>query len=81
MPSGKCSSFTPDVVLLDIMLGNQSGFDLARELASSNADSPAIILISTRAEADFTGLIGQTPAAGFMPKSELSAGAIRRVLG
>ena len=77
----KVQQLHPDVVLLDIMLGNQSGFDLARELASSNADSPAIILISTRAEADFTGLIAQTPAAGFVPKSELSASAIRRLLG
>ena len=60
---------------------HESGFDLARELAYLNADSPAIILISTRAEADFEGLIAQTPAAGFVPKSELSASAIRRLLG
>ena len=77
----KVQQLHPDVVLVDIMLGNQSGFDLARELASSNAGSPAIILISTRAEADFIGLIAQTPAAGFVPKSELSASAIRRLLG
>ena len=76
----KVQELHPDVVLVDIMLGNESGFDLAQELASSTADSPAIILISTRAQADFTGLIAQTPAAGFMPKSELSARAIRRLL-
>jgi hypothetical protein len=37
-----------------------------------------VILISTHAEADFADLIAQTPAAGFVPKSELSAAAIRR---
>ncbi len=77
----KVQELHPDVVLVDIMLGKESGFDLARELASSNADHTAIILISTRAEADFAGLIAQTPAAGFVPKSELSASAIRRLLG
>lgn len=77
----KTQELHPNVVLVDIMLGNESGFDLARELASSNADSTAIMLISTRAEADFAGLIAQTPAAGFVPKSELSASAIRRLLG
>jgi CheY-like chemotaxis protein len=71
----------PDVVLVDIILGSESGFDLARELCDIDADRPAIILISTRAEADFTGLIAETPAAGFVPKSELSASAIRRLLG
>ncbi len=77
----KVQELHPDVVLVDIMLGKESGFDLARELASGNAHHTAIILISTRAEADFAGLIAQTPAAGFVPKSELSAGAIRRLLG
>ena len=77
----KVQELHPDVVLVDIMLGNESGFDLARELASSNADSPAIILTSTGAEADFADLIAQAPAAGFVPKSELSASVIRRLLG
>jgi CheY-like chemotaxis protein len=71
----------PDVVLVDIMLGNESGFDLARELARIDAGRPAVILISTRAESDFAGQIAETPAAGFVPKFELSASAIRRLLG
>jgi DNA-binding NarL/FixJ family response regulator len=67
----------PDVVLVDIMLGNESGFDLARRLAER--ETPAtVILISTHSGADFADLIAETPAAGFLPKSELSAGAIRR---
>jgi two-component system nitrate/nitrite response regulator NarL len=39
-----------------------------------------VILISTHAEADFADLIDESPAAGFLPKSELSAGAIHRLL-
>ena len=70
----------PDVVLVDIMLGRESGFDVARRLADTESAGIAVILISTHAEADFADLIGEAPVAGFMPKSDLSANAIRRVL-
>jgi hypothetical protein len=39
-----------------------------------------VILISTHAEADFADLIAASPAAGFLPKSELSLDAIARIL-
>jgi len=67
----------PDVALVDISLGRQSGLHLARLLAR---DGPAVILISSYAEADYADLIRETPAAGFVPKSELSASAIERLL-
>ena len=68
----------PDVVLVDIMLGPENGFDLARRLAEDDGRA-AVILVSTHAEADFADLIADTPAAGFVPKLELSADAIRRL--
>ena len=71
----------PDVVLVDIMLGHESGIDLARRLAEANSGGPVIILISTHAEADFADLIQEAPVAGFVPKSELSASAIRQLAG
>ena len=71
----------PNVVLVDIMLGHESGIDLARRLAAANSGGPVIILISTHAEADFADLIQEAPVAGFVPKSELSASAIRRLAG
>jgi DNA-binding NarL/FixJ family response regulator len=71
----------PDVVLVDISLGEESGFDVARRLVEdSRAGGPTVILISTHSEADFADLIAESPAAGFLPKSELSASAIRRML-
>jgi two-component system, NarL family, nitrate/nitrite response regulator NarL len=69
----------PDVILLDIALGAESGLDLARRLVEGDPDGPRIILISTHAEADFTDLIDATPVAGFVPKSQLSASAVRRL--
>jgi DNA-binding NarL/FixJ family response regulator len=69
----------PDVVLVDIALGTESGFDLARRLVEEASSGAAVILISTHAEADFADLIEQTPVVGFVSKSELSASAIRRL--
>jgi DNA-binding NarL/FixJ family response regulator len=72
----------PDLVLVDIGLGNESGFDLARLLAQDGLVAGAeVILISTGAEADYRELIDDSPAAGFLAKSELSVRGISRLLG
>ena len=72
----------PDIILVDIGLGQESGFDLARLLARDGAGAGAgVILISTGAEADYRELIAESPAAGFLPKSELSARGISQILG
>jgi CheY-like chemotaxis protein len=68
-----------DVVLIDIRLGDESGFDVTRRLADSGHPA-ALIMISTHAEADYADLIAESPAAGFLPKAQLSGAAIRRVL-
>jgi DNA-binding NarL/FixJ family response regulator len=71
----------PDVVLVDIRLGRESGFDLARQLAETDPGARAVILISTHTEADFADLIEGAPVAGFLAKSALSADAIRQLAG
>jgi DNA-binding NarL/FixJ family response regulator len=71
----------PDIVLVDISLGEESGVDLARQLLEGDLDpEAAVILISTRAEEDVAELIAESPAAGFLPKAKLSASAIRRIV-
>jgi two-component system, NarL family, nitrate/nitrite response regulator NarL len=76
----------PDVILLDINLGTDSGFDLARRLAERDrpgqpaAERTKIILISSHAEDDFEELIAASPALGFLDKATLSARAIQRLL-
>jgi DNA-binding NarL/FixJ family response regulator len=69
----------PDVILVDITIRYESGFDLARQLAGTDLGGSAVILISTHAEAEFADLIEEAPVAGFVPKSELSASAIQRL--
>jgi two-component system, NarL family, nitrate/nitrite response regulator NarL len=71
----------PDVALVDISLGSESGLELARRLVDIDGAAPTVILISTHAETDFAELIEEAPVAGFVPKAELSASAIRRLVG
>jgi len=71
----------PDVALVDIDLGEESGFDVARRLAALNGPEPApVVLISAYPEADFAELIAASPAVGFLAKSDVSATRIREVL-
>ena len=70
----------PDVVLVDIDLGRESGFELSRRLVEGLSGGSTTILISTHDEADFADLIAASPAIGFVAKSDLSATAIRRLL-
>jgi two-component system nitrate/nitrite response regulator NarL len=71
----------PDLVLVDIGLGEDSGFELVRQLASDDDTADLnVILISTQSEDDFAELIRESPAVGFVSKWELSRFAIEDVL-
>ena len=71
----------PDVVLVDIDLGPESGLDLARQLAAeSDWHGTKVILISTHSAEDFSDLITASPAIGFLPKSRLSRTAVEELL-
>ena len=71
----------PDVVLVDVWLGEESGLELARRLVEGGEpDGAPVVLISTRAEAEVADLVAGSPAAGFVSKADLSAAAIRRLL-
>ena len=70
----------PDVVLVDIKLAGESGFECARRLVQGATEVAPVVLISTHAEEDLAELIADSPPAAFLPKSELSADALRRIL-
>jgi DNA-binding NarL/FixJ family response regulator len=73
-------SIRPDVVLIDVNLGDESGFDVAAAIADIDASvSPALILISTYSLEDYLDF--PTPSAtAFVHKSDLSGTTIRRIL-
>jgi DNA-binding NarL/FixJ family response regulator len=70
----------PDVTLVDIDLGPENGFELAATLSNGPAASSSVILVSTHSEEELGELIAVSPALGFIPKTRLSAQAIRDLL-
>jgi CheY-like chemotaxis protein len=72
----------PDLALVDIDLGGESGIAVARRLCANELRglAGAVILISAHAEEEFAELIAASPAVGFLAKSELSADAIEALL-
>ena len=67
----------PDVVLLDIRLPDIDGFRVAERLSGA---ARAIVLTSSHDRSDFAREIANSPADGFVPKSELSAEAITSLI-
>jgi DNA-binding NarL/FixJ family response regulator len=71
----------PDVILVDIDLGAESGFDVVEALhAAGVRPRPDIILVSTHDEEDFADLVESSSAIGFLPKFGLSADAVVALL-
>jgi two-component system, NarL family, nitrate/nitrite response regulator NarL len=69
-------SLVPDVALVDIELGEEDGIELSHVLAAHTR----VVLISSYDQADLGDLIARSPAAGFLPKTDLGAAEIMRLL-
>jgi len=77
----QAETLRPDIVLVDIALGEENGFDLARQLVQDGVGAEStVVLISTRAEEDVADQLTETPAAGFLSKTALSAAAILQIV-
>ncbi|MET7419369.1 response regulator transcription factor [Dactylosporangium sp. NPDC005555] len=61
----------PDVVLVDVGLGEESGFDLAARI-----EVTPVIMVSAFAAEEIADLIADSRAIGFLPKEQVSAAAI-----
>lgn len=62
----------PDVVLLDVLLPDTSGFELAEALCVDPAP-PVVVLTSSRSAEDFDGSLARSSARGFIAKRDLTA--------
>jgi DNA-binding NarL/FixJ family response regulator len=69
----------PDVVLLDIQLPDLDGIRASKRIAALNGRS-AVVLTSSCDVVDVAGALAESPARGFIPKSELSGDALRELL-
>ena len=71
----------PQVVLLDLQLPDLSGLEVARRIARGGGERPAVVLTSLRDGADFSSLVRDSGARGFIDKTEFSGAALRRLVG
>ena len=75
---------SPQLVLLDIQLPDTDGFEVDRRLTAKGGPhgqpGPVIVLTSTREASDYGSRIAASPAAGFLPKDQLTARALRGYL-
>jgi DNA-binding NarL/FixJ family response regulator len=76
----KTLALVPDVVLVDIDLGTESGFDVAQQLAKLPNGGPPVVLISAESGSELAELVDASGALGFVSKTDLSGDAIRKLL-
>jgi DNA-binding NarL/FixJ family response regulator len=77
----QAEALAPDVALVDIGLGQESGFELARRLVEELPHRRVrTVLVSTRAADDYADMVEASPAVGFLSKSDLSAAALEQLL-
>ena len=69
----------PDIILVDVDLGGESGIALAHRLAAAPAGWGVIFMSSHSAE-DFAELADEAGALGFLAKSELCRDAVETVV-
>jgi DNA-binding NarL/FixJ family response regulator len=68
-------SVRPDVALVDVQLGHESGVVVARLLAA-HVPSTRVILISAHSREELAELLTEDSAVLFLPKAAMSAAAI-----
>jgi DNA-binding NarL/FixJ family response regulator len=76
----EASALQPDVVLVDVDLGTESGFDVARRLAGLPHGGPPVVLISAESGSELVELVDASGALGFVSKTDLSGDAIRKLV-
>jgi DNA-binding NarL/FixJ family response regulator len=73
----------PGIVLIDVSLGAESGFDVARRIEENAARAgwrPLVVLVSTRPEDELTDRLAAHPRWRFLDKTTVSAEKIRELL-
>jgi len=74
----KVEELHPDVVVLDIVLPDLSGFEVARTLKDKGSEA-TIVLMSSHELDDLGGSVEESGADAFISKSDISLKALREL--
>ena len=70
----------PDVVLLDVLLPDVNGTELA-ELLASEPPSPLVVLTSSRSASELEPSLARSGARGFIAKRDLTVASFAALVG
>jgi CheY-like chemotaxis protein len=77
-----CRELQPDVMLIDVNLDDETGFDVARGLPQgAGQEQPRVIFISAHPPDELENLMADAPAAAVVSKTRLSGRVIRDIIG
>lgn len=70
----------PDVVIMDIQMGDMSGIEATRRILGT-CPGASVVLTSMTAEREYPRLVREIGALGFIAKRNLNTAALRSILG
>lgn len=71
--------FQPDLVLMDIQMARMNGLDAAREILHADPDA-SVVLISMKADPEYTRIAGEMGALGFVAKRDLRPSFLKTLI-
>ena len=72
----EATTLHPDIILLDVDLGDMSGFTVAKQLRS-NGCSASIVFLSVHESIDFIRAANDLGAAGYVCKSQITRDLVK----
>ncbi len=73
------TALRPETVLLDVLLPDGSGLEVAARLAAEE-DPPTVVLTSSRSACDLGVALDAARARGFIPKADFSGAAFAELV-
>jgi DNA-binding NarL/FixJ family response regulator len=70
----------PDVVLLDVLLPDTTGFEVAERLAADPA-GPRVVLTSSRSASEYRAALARSSAHAFIAKDDLTIAGLAELMG